>query len=236
MSNYKKYGIYKITNIKNGKVYVGKTMNSFGDRWDHHKARLRFGKHDNHELQNDWNVFGEENFEFEIIYDCTGKSLQEVNNLEISEIAKYKNLNLAYNIHDGGDIGLYLGKHLSEEAKRKIGEKNKVNMTGRKASEETKRKMSESQKKRFESMSDEEKATWGNLMSERARGYKWSDDSKDKMKNNKNGATVTVDQVRYIRKLREQNGLGYSEISNITGIKRHAVYLIATYRRWKDVS
>ena len=42
-----------------------------------------------------------------------------------------------------------LGKHLSEETKRKIGDRKRINMTGRKATIETKKKMSEVSKKTF---------------------------------------------------------------------------------------
>jgi len=235
MSVYKTYGIYGIRNRANKKIYVGKTMNSFGDRWDHHKALLRSNKHSNSDLQSDWLKFGEDTFEFVILHDCTSMNdIKNIDALEMSEIAKYKKQGMAYNIHDGGSQGLYLGKHLSEETKKKIGAKNRMNMTGRKLSEQTKLKMSESQKRRFASMSAEERKSYGEMLSEKSRGYTWSEESKRKMENNKNGAKYSLDDVRKIRFLHEKEGKKYSEIADITGIPRHTVYLIATYRRWKD--
>lgn len=149
MSLYKDFGIYGIKNTINNKVYIGKTLNNFGDRWDCHRGQLRGGYHGNPQLQEDWRQYGENAFEFIIIHNCTNKNRSEINDLEIQEIKKYKDIGLAYNIHDGGDTGLYLGKHLSEETKRKIGEKNRINMIGKKASDATKTKMSESQKQRY---------------------------------------------------------------------------------------
>ena len=55
------------------------------------------------------------------------------------------------------------------------------------------------------------------------------------MKNNKNGALYTIDQVKEIRRLHETENKGYTEISQIMNIPRQAVYLIATYRRWKEI-
>lgn len=55
------------------------------------------------------------------------------------------------------------------------------------------------------------------------------------MKNNKNGALYTVKQVKEIRRLHETENMGYTEISELMHIPRPAVYLIATYRRWKEV-
>ena len=237
ISIYKEYGIYGIKNKVNNKIYVGKTMMNFGDRWDCHKSQLRGGYHDNPHLQNSWNKYGEDNFEFIIIHNCkNNEDVDQVNLLEIEYIKHYRDLGLSYNIHDGGDGGLLLGKHLSEETKRKIGEKNRINMTGRKFSEETKRKMSESQKTRYEKWTEQDRAEWGRKVGGQNKGLKWSDESRSKMKGNKNGAKLSEDQVREIRKLYEVDKLGLTEISEITGIKRPTVYLIATYRRWKEIA
>lgn len=234
MSIYKKYGIYGIRNKVNNKVYIGKTMKNFGDRWDCHKACLRGNYHENKYLQNAWNKYGEENFEFIIIHDCkNNEDLDTVNALEIAEILKHKKLGLAYNIANGGDGGLLLGKHLSEEAKRKIGEKNRLNMTGRKHSDETKEKMRISQNKRYSKWTDEDRQLWGKKLSKSLKGIKKPKTSQ-KMKNNKNGSIYTLEQVKEIRRLHEQEKRNYTEISQILDIPRPAVYLIATYRRWKE--
>lgn len=236
MGLYNSYGIYGIVNKTNDKIYVGKTMKSFGDRWDCHKAELRGGYHENKHLQNAWNKYGEENFDFTIIHNCqNNEDLDRVNELEIQEIKKYKQLGLAYNIHDGGDGGMFLGKHLSEETKRKIGEKNRMHMMGRKLPLEVRHKMSESQRKRFATWTDEDRRLWGIKMSKSSTGIK-KPILKEKMKNNKNGAKYTIDQVNEIRRLHESENKTYTEISNIMNIPRPTVYLIATYRRWKTIS
>ena len=235
ISIYKKYGIYGIRNKINNKIYIGKTMVNFGDRWDCHKAQLRGNYHDNPHLQNSWNKYGEDNFEFIIIFDCkNNEKVEQVNLLEIEYIKHYRNLELSYNIHDGGDRGWLLGKHLSEETKRKIGEKNRINMMGRKASDKTKQKMSKSQKRRFASWTEEDRKLWGNKMSNINKGHKRSEQLREKMKDNKNGAKYTIEEVREIRRLHEVENKTFLEISKITGIPKHTVYLIATYRRWKN--
>lgn len=160
-----------------------------------------------------------------------------VNELEKKYIKLYKDKKLAYNIGDGGDGGHNLGKHLSEETKRKIGDKNRINMTGRKATIETKKKMSESQKNRFNRMSDEELKEYGRQISQYASGYKWSEESKEnfsKIQQSKpNGAKYDIETVRKIRRLHEDKNLTYTEISKLLNMNRQTVYLIATYRRWK---
>lgn len=210
-------------------------MNSFGDRWDCHKAQLNGGYHDNKPLQKEWNEYGSDNYDFIVLHDCTGKDLDYLDELEISEIKKYKDLNLAYNLHDGGSVGYYKGKHLSEEMKRKIGDKNRINMTGRKASEKTKKKMFESQLNRYSKWTDEDRKAWGEKMSKYSLTEEGRKSISEHMKNNKHGAKYTVDQVKEIRKLHEIDGLSYKEISDKLGIKHHTVYQIATYKRWKDV-
>lgn len=59
-------GIYKITCIKNGKFYIGSSVN-LKNRLDIHKRELEKGRHYNNKLQNSYNKYGKDNFIFEII-------------------------------------------------------------------------------------------------------------------------------------------------------------------------
>ena len=237
---YNEHGIYGIINKLNGNIYVGKTENNFGDRRDCHFAALRGGYGVNPYLQKAWDKYGEDNFDFIIMLKCDDSyTTDDINALEIILIDYYKSIGKSYNIADGGDGGQLLGKHLTEEAKRKIGEKNRIHMTGRKATEETKMKMSKSQTERFANMSEDERAAFGKMMSIAASGYKWSDESKkrfsDLQKIKPNGAKYDVDTVREIRRLHEECGLNNREIANKLGMEQHTVYLITTYRRWANV-
>ena len=139
---YKSYfGIYRITNTLNGKSYIGQTSESFQRRFWHHRWKLNNNSHDNQYLQNAWNKYGEKNFEFGVVEIIEKDFLDEA---EIRQIKKYRQKNLSYNILDGG--GGAKGYVRTDEQKRIVGEKNRINNLGRKASDETKRKMSESRK------------------------------------------------------------------------------------------
>lgn len=137
-----KFGIYCIFNTLTGDAYVGQTGQTFQRRFLHHQWKLNDGSHDNKHLQNAWNLYGEECFSFIILRVVDNRD--ELDELEIKYINLYKQIDHCYNIIEGGNS--YRGFHLSEEQKRKIGEKNRANMLDRKASEETKRKMSATRK------------------------------------------------------------------------------------------
>lgn len=236
MNIYKEFGIYRITNLKNGNSYIGKTGMNFGDRWDCHKAQLNGGYHDNSHLQRAWNKYGSKSFEFCVLESVNDLSL--LNDLEKKYISQYRSIGKSYNILDGGDGGFVLGSHLSEETKRKIGEKNRINMTGRKASPETKAKMSAAQKKRYESWTDEDRVAYGKKVAGYASGYKWSDEAKDRFAQRQqtrpNGSKLSLATVYEIRRLYEEEHKTFKEISQILNIPRHNVYNIATYRRWAN--
>lgn len=215
---YSRIGIYGIRNLINGKIYVGKTGMNFGDRWDSHRSLLNNGKHDNPHLQNAWNKYGQDNFEFIVIEDC---SIEELDDKEKYYIKIYKDLNLAYNIHDGGNEGNNLGKHLSEEIKRKIGEKNRINNIGKKHSDETKKKMSQAhQGMKYASMSEEGRK---NIQQAQQKYYE------------KNPKKLCVDDVIEIRRLHTE-GLNYSEIARKYNVTPQCINDICNYKRWKQVS
>jgi len=128
-----KSGIYKITNLVNGKVYIGQSVNLY-KRFSHHMQDLRNKRHANKHLQSAWNRYGEHNFNFEIIEICNEKILDMREQYWIKYF-KSTNRKFGYNLEDGGNKN----KHLTEEVKKKIGESNK----GHKMPEEVKQKLRE---------------------------------------------------------------------------------------------
>ena len=59
-------GIYKIVNTVNGKYYVGSSDQLYR-RWQIHYNRLDGNRHENSHLQNAWNKYGEDAFQFIIV-------------------------------------------------------------------------------------------------------------------------------------------------------------------------
>jgi group I intron endonuclease len=97
-------GIYKITNKINNKVYIGETLD-IRRRWGEHKDNLKNNTHHSYKLQNDWNKYGEKNFEFEIISvldeTINGFVGQYVLILYEQEyILKYNSIDNGYNIEE----------------------------------------------------------------------------------------------------------------------------------------
>lgn len=100
-------GIYCITNLQNGKRYIGQS----GDilkRWKSHISDLKNGSHRNRLLQNDFYETGVENFSFNILEELPDRIL--INEKEQYWINKLKTY-LEYNIQVS----------LSEENKNDVG-------------------------------------------------------------------------------------------------------------------
>jgi len=115
MVSKKTIGIYSITNIINGKIYIGQSI-EIEKRWRRHKNELKNNKHDNIYLQRSVNKYGFDNFQFEIIEECKKELLNE---REIYWISNYNSNSFikGYNSESGGS----LGKTLSDATKKKIG-------------------------------------------------------------------------------------------------------------------
>ena len=99
-------GIYKITNLLNGKIYIGKSLD-IKRRWMEHKTPKANG---NDKLHKDIQQYGIENFKFEILEEC---SENELSQKELCYIKVYKPY---YNT---------VGKPVSQETKKKISQSTK---------------------------------------------------------------------------------------------------------------
>lgn len=126
------YSIYIIENKINGKLYVGQTCN-INKRFYAHKNYCQ-----NKHLANSFKKYGLDNFDFIVLQD--GLSKEEADDIEIGLISLFNTTNPSngYNKEAGGAHGspseetrlkqslAHRGKKLTEEQKRKIGEKAKI--------------------------------------------------------------------------------------------------------------
>lgn len=196
-------GIYKITNIVNGKVYIGQSIN-IKARWKDHINTLNRKVSHSILLQRAWDKYKEDSFTFEILELCSEDELDEV---EMKYIELYDACNNGYNIESGGNSNKYLsdstrqkikeahlGLRHSDETKKKMSKSRtgKNNgMYGRNHSEESKRKMSESKKGKLGHPSSEKqkdaarRANIGKTISEETR-KKISNANKGNVPANKN--------------------------------------------------
>lgn len=123
--------VYKITNIINGKMYIGQTINSLEDRWLRHRNDALSNRLDTH-FARAIRKYGVDNFKVEII--DTAQSQDELTDKERYWIKYYNSIQKGYNETDasyksGGNT--YKNKTAEEMiiikekiSKTKIGDKN----------------------------------------------------------------------------------------------------------------
>lgn len=169
VGNLEVYGvIYKITNIINGKVYIGQTIVGFNERYNragigiervynYYNCRRNSIKNKGRKISCNYHLlksiekYGFDNFEVNEVFDIAF-SKEELDIKEYLWINYYNCMNkkYGYNNKEGGANGScseqtkskmrysQLGKHLSEETKEKLRQYN----LGKTLSEETKEKIS----------------------------------------------------------------------------------------------
>lgn len=94
-------GIYKITNLQNGKIYIGQAVD-INRRWSEHKSHSFSPNHIsyNFAIHRAIRKYGIKGFSFEVLEECDESQLNE---REIYWIQKFDSKNCGYNMTDGGD-------------------------------------------------------------------------------------------------------------------------------------
>jgi len=113
-------GIYKITSIASGKIYIGCASN-VRTRINGHLYDLRQNKHHNSYLQKAWIKYGEENFVFEIVEKCDINDLHAKENYWVNEL-NCLDRTIGYNLKPTDPNGNSIH---SEETKEKLRIANK---------------------------------------------------------------------------------------------------------------
>lgn len=99
--------IYKITNIKNGKLYIGKTLKSINERFNEHIRDSRKNRNEIRPLYRAINKYGAESFKIEFIEEVDDNISSE---REIFWINHYDTFKKGYNATKGGDGKLYVDR------------------------------------------------------------------------------------------------------------------------------
>ena len=105
--------IYRITNIQTQKSYVGITED-FERRRKKHIKELNSNTHHSPKLQNAWNYWGENNFEW-TVREVQINQYDDLYDIEIEEIKKYNSYNDGYNCNSGGRISDWKQKVKNED-------------------------------------------------------------------------------------------------------------------------
>lgn len=121
-------GIYKITNIINGKIYIGKTTKTIEERFKEHVKTAKLGK--GYNLHKAIRKHGQENFKIEVIF--VNSSNEILNKMEMFFIKKFQSHNplKGYNMTLGGE-----GGNMTEETKQKLRGENNSNFGGKSVSQ-----------------------------------------------------------------------------------------------------
>jgi len=183
-------GIYKITNIVNGKFYIGSATNLVKRRRSH-LSSLKYGRHKNEKLQRSYDKHGKDSFKFETVLYCNAKNLIMYEQIVIDGFDPVTN---GYNIKPVA--GSTTGYKHSDEAKAKM----KAAWVGRvlpTPSEDRGRKISESKTgKKRKPFTEEAKRNMSlsKIGNKNRLGIPHTEETKAKMK-----------AIREMKKLEKQN-------------------------------
>lgn len=194
-------GIYCIRNILDNKRYVGQSVRVQIRKYEHFEA-LAKGVHHNPHLQAAYNLYGKQNFVFEVLEECDASILSQ---REVYWVAKYGESSSSgvYNITPGGksnhgENNPRYGKHWSDEWKQRQSLRMKAYLSdpthhplyGKHFSADSRAKMSKSRKGRVRSEEARQKTSdtlkrkyaTGELVSP-MKGKHHTEETKQKLRN-----------------------------------------------------
>lgn len=208
--------IYKITNLINGKVYIGQSIHP-ERRWIEHKQRARHGK-EKSAIHLAIEKYGEENFSFEIL-----KWSENYNKEEIDMIKKYNSLiPNGYNITEGGENCCVLR---GEDNPRNTVPNNIISLI---IQDLKNNKLTDRAIAKKYNLTDK-------IIADINHGYSHKQENENYPIRIKRGSQkLTQEQVREIKKYLETSLISYKELADKYGVSKGTIYHINTGRTFKE--
>uniref|UniRef100_A0AB39C730 GIY-YIG nuclease family protein n=1 Tax=Bacillus phage KoopaTroopa TaxID=3234046 RepID=A0AB39C730_9CAUD len=236
--------IYKVTNVVNGKIYIGQTVQELWARKSGHKSHALTELKDNI-FSRAIRKYGWDNFKWEIIDNANNK--EELNKKEIHWIGHYKSHGVnGYNETDGGE-GTH-GYIVKEETKNKISktrldrmdEYNYSTLNTDTVKEIKILLMSELYThEEIANMFSVKKNAIGNIKTKTrwshifVEGFdEWSDSN---VKKRTKKYELKVEDVIEIKKLLMDGNLSQREIADKFNTGKNTIYYIKALKSWTDV-
>jgi len=241
--------IYSILNKENGKIYVGQSVKP-NKRLSQHRSQLRGEYHPNHHLQNAFNKYGEEAFEFNVLEYCDDDKL---NDNEIWWINYFDSMNQSkgYNLQTGGDSNYSFPDEIKEKIKSNTPIKREKDhpMYGRKHSDESIQRMKESHRKNPSWLGRHHTEESKRKISEARKGMKFTEEHKRNIslnhadqsgENNGCWGTSVIEEYGGLDYLIEcaENGKSQTKTAEEIGIARGTIYdyLKARGYKWTELA
>jgi len=185
--------VYKLTNMVNGKIYVGQTVLPLERRWYSHvkKASAKSSMLISRAIAK----HGPQNFLCEIL--CTTEDKTHLDYLEKLwiKLLDARNTKVGYNLIEGGTGGNIIE---SLPHKNEIYARRAASNTGKKRSGESKKNILNGRKSRNHSESTKEKIRAARL------GSRLSIEVKNKISNKLVGRTLTTDHINKLKKINKR--------------------------------
>jgi group I intron endonuclease len=230
----RKFCVYKITNLVNGKIYIGKTFN-IEKRWAKHLETAANPQRRSYSyIHKSINKYGVENFKIEIIeIDLSMEQVSERERLWIKELNS-KDPNIGMNLTDGGEGTA--GLKWSEESRDKKRGVNNPNF-GKHLPESIKEKLSKA-------LSGENNPFYGKKHTKEVVNFlknrEISDDIKDIISENCKGerqwnAKFSDNDIIQIRKQWDNGEKSQTELAKEYGVKPNTINQIVNRKRWTHI-
>lgn len=241
--------IYLITNLINGKQYVGQTRNFAWYRWISHYSAAKTIKGRSMLIARAINKYGKENFNFEVLEIC--KSIQELNAREVFWAGEYGTMKPnGYNIKIGNGKDVIMAEYSEERRKnmsnahkkservqahirrlaeinknrdygQEHGEKARLNNLGKKRSDEWRKNLSIAHK--GNNLTDEQKQNVSvALIEARKKPFRYGN------------RQLTEEQVLEIRNFSDKK-INFADLAEYYGVSQSCISSIINRRTWRHI-